>query len=78
MASRPGALPLCAGLTQTFSQSLKTEWASEHLQRDPFFVLIHTKMATKGNAIRGHTAHHIHIDATAEITVFIDDLLSQR
>lgn len=68
----------CAGLTQTSSQGLKPEWAPEHLQRDPFFVLIRTKTATKGNAIQGHTAHHIHIDAGAKITVFIDNLLSQR
>lgn len=77
-------LLFCAGITQIFSQGwqeTKPEARTESRAfstRSPFHFDPRETTATKGNAIQGHTAHHIHIDAGAEITVFIDNPLSQR
>lgn len=73
-----------AGFTQTSSQGwqeTKPEARKESRTfstRSLFHFDSHETMGTKGNAIQGHPAHHIHIDAGAKITVFIDNPLSQR
>lgn len=84
VASRPAAPCFVPASPRPFLRagkkpSLKPEESPAHFQHDPFFHYdSHETTATKGNAIEGHTAHHIHIDAGAEITVFIDNPLSQR
>lgn len=84
VASRLGGPPVCAGFTQTSSQGWQQTKPEARIESRAFSTqsLFHfdscETMATKGNAIQGHTAHHIHIDAGAKITVFIDNSQSQR
>lgn len=84
VASRPGGPPVCAGFTQTSSQGWQQTKPEARIESRAFSTrsLFHfdscETTATKGNAIQGHTAHHIHIDAGAKITVFIDTPQSQR
>lgn len=84
MASKARCPLFCAGFTQTFSQGWQETKPEARTGSRAFSTrsLFHfdsrESTAIKRNAIQGHIAHHIHIDAGAEITVFIDNPLSQR
>lgn len=81
---KAGGPSVCAGFTQTSSQGWQQMKPEARIEPRAFSTLslFHfdscETMATKGNAIQGHTAHHIYIDAGAKITVFIDNPQSQR